>query len=88
MRTTTQVSCNGSSDNVLVEIPEFTRTLDAAVRIARSFDAGASECGLVCDPRFLALDLDNDPYNDAKNTTPGRQGASDLAKFPCHWQGN
>ena len=35
MRTTTRVSCSGSSDSIPVEVPEFKRTMDAAVRLAR-----------------------------------------------------
>jgi hypothetical protein len=55
--------------------------MDAAVRLARSFDDGASECGLKCDPAILAIDKGNDPeYQHAGM----RKGAPLATKFPCH----
>jgi len=55
--------------------------MDAAVRLARSFDDGASECGLKCDPRILAIDKGNDPHYKAFGVRPAQPLAT---KFPCH----
>ena len=80
MRTLAQVSCKGSSDAIPVEKDEFARTVDAAVRVARSFGGGVAECGLVCDPRVLATD----PGYDALSGWPGGVKALPLPhKFPC-----
>ena len=46
MRSTQAVSCRGSSDAIPVDVADFRRALDAALRLARSFDDGVSECGL------------------------------------------
>ena len=55
--------------------------MDAALRLARSFDDGASECGLRCDPRILAIDKGNDPHYKATGTAMGK---ALVTKFPCH----
>eukprot|EP00615_Pteridomonas_danica_P000535 CAMPEP_0114336026 /NCGR_PEP_ID=MMETSP0101-20121206/5439_1 /TAXON_ID=38822 ORGANISM="Pteridomonas danica, Strain PT" /NCGR_SAMPLE_ID=MMETSP0101 /ASSEMBLY_ACC=CAM_ASM_000211 /LENGTH=554 /DNA_ID=CAMNT_0001467825 /DNA_START=184 /DNA_END=1848 /DNA_ORIENTATION=- len=81
MRSTEPVTCKGSSDAIPVDKGEFRRTMDAAVRIARSFDDGASECGLTCDSRILALDKGNDPLYGTLGT---RKGTALNTKFPCH----
>lgn len=62
IRSLTRETCHGTSDNVRVDIDEFRRTLDGAVRIARSFDDGLSECGLKCPPQVLALDEHLNPH--------------------------
>jgi len=80
MRTTEPVQCKGSSDSIPVDKAEFRRTMDAALRIARSFDDGASECGLKCDPRILALDPGNDPEYKRLGAT---KAAPLITKFPC-----
>jgi hypothetical protein len=79
MRSLQRETCQGSSDNVMVNIDEFTKTMDGAVRIARNFDDGLSECGLVCPASILALDSRLDPYYD-QHTTKGR---SIDTNFPC-----
>ena len=56
IRSRTRESCHGSSDNVQVPITEFRAALDGAVRLARQFDTGISECGLGCPGEILALD--------------------------------
>ena len=73
-------TCHGSSDNVVVPIAEFREALDGAVRLARQFDTGISECGLVCPGNILALDtaLNN---NYAKL---GMKKSSPInTRFPC-----
>ncbi len=70
----------GTSDSIPVDIDDFRRTVDAAVRLARSFDDGASECGLKCDPRILAIDAGNDAHYANTRTTKGKPLNS---KFPC-----
>ena len=76
LRTTGPVSCRGTSDAITVDAAEFRAALDGAVRAARSFDDGVSECGLTCDARILALDESN-----AGHLPPGAKGLS--TKFPC-----
>ena len=80
MRSTGRVSCRGSSDAIPVDKDEFRRTVDAAVRIARSFDDGASECGMQCDPRILAMDVGNAAHYDRTSTSKARPLSS---QFPC-----
>jgi len=80
MRSTETVKCTGSSDSIPVDKADFRRTMDAAIRIARSFDDGASECGLKCDPRILAMD----PGNDPEYRSLGMTKASPYSTiFPC-----
>ena len=76
LRSTSPVTCKGTSDAVPVDAGEFRRALDAAVRLARSFDDGVAECGLSCDARVLALDSGN-----AKFLPPGARPLA--TRFPC-----
>ena len=74
-------TCDKTSDNVLVPIDEFRLALDGAVRLARSFDDGVSECGLVCPGPVLALDFRLDPhYKEAKMAKAEPVDTS----FPCN----
>ena len=80
IRSQSRETCHGSSDNVVVPIAEFREALDGAVRLARQFDTGTSECGLVCPGNILALDtaLNN---NYAKL---GMKKSSPInTRFPC-----
>ncbi|KAJ1438330.1 hypothetical protein B484DRAFT_477201 [Ochromonadaceae sp. CCMP2298] len=79
MRSTQRETCVGSSDSVTVPIDEFQRTIDGALRIARNFDDGLSECGLVCPAGILALDGRLDPHY--KNGE--RRGSPINTRFPC-----
>jgi len=76
LRSTQPVTCKGTSDAIPVDSGEFRRALDAAVRLARSFDDGVAECGLACDARVLALDAGN-----AKFLPPGARPLA--TRFPC-----
>ena len=78
LRTTQAVSCSGSSDAIPVDVKEFRAALDGAVRLARSFDDGVSECGLRCDPRVLALDKGNDGHYGRD-----QKGKALSTTFPC-----
>jgi hypothetical protein len=80
LRTTQRVSCHGSSDDVPVDAEEFERALDGAVRVARSFDDGLSECGLFCDGGTLALDKGNDNDYDKKGVSRAPRPST---TFPC-----
>lgn len=83
LRSQTRESCVGSSDSIVVPIAEFRETLSGAVRIARSFDDGLSECGLTCPMGILALDKRLDPlYNQPANHI-GPKGAPQNTQFPC-----
>jgi hypothetical protein len=63
-----------------VPIDEFTRTIDGALRVARSFDDGLSECGLVCPEGILALDS---RLNEHYALTGTRKGNPYNTRFPC-----
>ena len=80
LRSQQRETCQGTSDNVVVSIDEFRKTVDAAVRIARNFDDGLAECGLVCPLGILALDrsLDNE-YSRHKMV----RSAPQSTVFPC-----
>ena len=66
----------GTSDAIPVNAGDFRAALDAALRLARSFDDGVSECGLACDGSILALDDSN------RGMLPA--GAKPLStRFPC-----
>ena len=78
MRSTSQVTCQGTSDNVHVPVDEFRATMDGAVRVARNFDDGVSECGLHCDPSILAIDTRLNPYYKS-----GERVAPLKTRFPC-----
>lgn len=81
IRSQKRETCVGSSDNVVVPIDEFRNTLDGAVRIARSFDDGLAECGLVCPSSILALDKGLDMYyGSASHAT---KGSPQNTRFPC-----
>ena len=76
LRSTRPVTCKGTSDAIPVDAADFAAALDGALRVARSFDDGVSECGLVCDARVLALDEGN------RGLLP--PGARPFAtRFPC-----
>eukprot|EP01033_Poteriospumella_lacustris_P004587 gene4587-3281_t len=79
MRSLQRETCHGSSDNIKVDIEEFTKTIDGAVRLARNFDDGLSECGLQCPSSILALDNRLDPFYDG-HTPKGRPVNT---QFPC-----
>lgn len=79
MRSLQRETCHGSSDNIKVDIGEFTKTIDGAVRLARNFDDGLSECGLQCPSSILALDNRLDPFYDG-HTPKGRPVNT---QFPC-----
>jgi hypothetical protein len=80
MRSLEQVTCQGSSDNVPVNAAEFREALDGAVRLARSFDDGLSECGLVCDMGILALDAAHDDMYAKLGLV---KAAKPNTEFPC-----
>jgi len=82
MRTSTRPTCEGSSDNIKVDKDEFRRVLDDAVRIARSFDDGLSECGLSCPAWILSHDVRLDRFHDYEFTNTKKQFV-EPAKFPC-----
>uniref|UniRef100_A0A7S0SZ26 EGF domain-specific O-linked N-acetylglucosamine transferase n=1 Tax=Chromulina nebulosa TaxID=96789 RepID=A0A7S0SZ26_9STRA len=79
LRTLTRETCQGSSDNVVIPVQEFKQTVDGAIRIARSFDDGLSECGLNCPYEILALDNKLLPFygNKDKKVSPVNTA------FPC-----
>ena len=80
IRSRTRETCQGSSDNVLVPIPEFRSALDAALRVARQHDNGISECGLQCPGEILALDKALVPYYAKAGMRPS---PSVNTRFPC-----
>lgn len=99
VRSQTRETCVGSSDTVTVPIDEFRKALDGAVRMARSFDDGLSECGLTCPPSILALDKRLDGYYGKKRLSetqvsiyvtpyavflPGNRGQPQNTRFPCN----
>lgn len=86
MRSLTRESCVQTSDNVEVPINEFLDTLNDAVRLARNYDSGISECGLHCPSPVLALndklsEFYDDPtilnFETTKKTQPIDKS------FPC-----
>jgi len=79
LRSLQRESCVGSSDNVVVPVDEFAKAIDGALRLARSFDDGLSECGLVCPPSILALD----GRLDGHYTSGQRKGRPVDTRFPC-----
>lgn len=80
IRSQIRESCIKTSDNIIVPINEFYNTLDNAVRIARSFDKGISECGLICPGSILAIDYRLDPFYKQFNMT--KSDPIDMT-FPC-----
>jgi hypothetical protein len=82
IRMTTAIDCQGSSDNLRVDIDEFRTVLDGAVRIARSFHVGVAECGLSCSPAILALDKSLDPHY-GPGVGIAQKGQRLDTRFPC-----
>ena len=80
MRTLIREDCEGSSDNVHIQIGEFRKTVDGAIRLARSFDDGLSECGLICPSEILAIDERLNPHY---KSTESKGNAVNL-QFPCY----
>jgi hypothetical protein len=81
LRAVERETCKGSSDNVKVPIDEFKRTLDGAVRLARGYDDGISECGRQCPAGILALDKNLDSHYGAQ--TRSKKGPPIPTHFPC-----
>ena len=80
VRATKREECVGSSDNVWAPMEELKLALDGAVRAARNFDDGISECGLICNPQILAIDKRLNNYYK-----PNEQRSNPLMlRFPCH----
>jgi hypothetical protein len=79
VRSTTRETCVGSSDNVFAPMKELHTAIDGAVRIARNFDDGISECGLTCPMEILAIDkrLDSQYKNGERKVAPLN------LQFPC-----
>jgi hypothetical protein len=79
LRAVDRETCVGSSDNVKIPVEEFRRTVDGAMRLARSYDDGLSECGLYCPPSLLAIDKRLDAHYK-----PGEPKAGPInTRFPC-----
>ena len=89
LRLTTPITCQGSSDNLKVEIPEFRIALDGAIRIARSFDDGTAECGTVCPSGILGMDKSLDSLYRGQQSDknfinkPATKPISLQTRFPC-----
>jgi capsular polysaccharide biosynthesis protein len=89
MRSVSRESCQLTSDNVEVPITEFLGTLNEAVRLARNYDSGISECGLHCPSEILAFDERLAPFYD--NTSILNYQFTKISKsldktFPCPMQ--
>ena len=81
VRANERETCQGSSDNVKVPMDEFKKALDGAIRLARGYDNGISECGRLCPPGVLALDMTlNSMYGPSTRATKGQ---SINTRFPC-----
>lgn len=80
VRASKRETCQGTSDNVMVPIDEFTLALDGAIRLARNFDSGVAECGTTCPYPVLALDKHLDSHYKAHEhkTNPIN------THFPCY----
>lgn len=80
VRATKRESCQGTSDSVTVPILDFIAAMDGALRIARNFDDGISECGLNCPKEILAIDK----RLDSQYKRLGMKKANSLVlAFPC-----
>lgn len=79
LRSRKRETCVGSSDNVFVPIDEFKLAMDGALRVARNFDDGLSECGLHCPKDILAIDNRLDAYYPPND----RKGSPLNLAFPC-----
>ncbi|CAM9404123.1 unnamed protein product [Discosporangium mesarthrocarpum] len=77
------ITCKGTSDNIVIPVNSFRSVMDSALRLARSFDDGLSECGLICPPGVLALDSGNDPFYGVPGVHPVKKPARPSTKFPC-----
>ena len=80
MRSNVRETCHGSSDNVVVQLDEFRKAMDGALRLARNFDDGISECGLTCPAGVLALDARLQPHYKPGEAQAGARINTD---FPC-----
>uniref|UniRef100_A0A7S4D838 EGF domain-specific O-linked N-acetylglucosamine transferase n=1 Tax=Heterosigma akashiwo TaxID=2829 RepID=A0A7S4D838_HETAK len=75
-----KISCKGSSDAITINANDFRKVMDGALRLARNFHGGLSECGLWCDPNILALDKNLIPLykpGDGQVKNPKKP------RFPC-----
>ena len=81
LRATERETCVKTSDNVKVPIEEFRRAMDGALRLARGYDDGISECGLMCPAGILALDSTLDKWYGAR--TRSKKGPAINTRFPC-----
>jgi hypothetical protein len=81
IRVLSPIACHGSSDIITVTEREFRPVIDGAVRIARNFDDGLAECGLVCPPGILGISMRDSRHNH-KPDMHDEQALS--VKFPCH----
>ena len=81
LRATERESCQGSSDNVKVPIAEFRLAMDGAIRLARGYDNGISECGRICPAGILALDKTLEPMYGPN--TRSQKGSPINTQFPC-----
>ncbi len=80
VRSLSRETCFGTSDNVLVPMEEFKHAMDGAMRLARSFDDGLSECGFICPGSILSMDPNLDPYY----TTVDQRVPPPILDFPCY----
>ena len=78
-RSLNKETCTGSSDNLLINIEELRLVIDGAVRIARSFDTGSSECGLVCPTQILAFDQRLNRFFTSSEIIRSKA----ISRFPC-----
>jgi len=82
VRSLKKETCVGSSDNVFAPMEELEKALDGAVRLARNYDDGISECGLKCHGGILALDKKlAQSYGAAVNEA--QKSAPVNTRFPC-----
>lgn len=79
VRSRQRETCHGTSDNVVVPIDDFTAAIDGAIRLARNFDGGLIECGLVCPADIIAMDSRLRPYY--KVSDPHARSVD--TSFPC-----
>jgi capsular polysaccharide biosynthesis protein len=86
MRSLQRETCFQTSDNVVVSIPELSASMDGAVRLARNYDSGVSECGLNCSPLILGMDSRLQQFYDdssiINHSSTVRTSGLDKS-FPC-----